>query len=126
MLIRHDLIHKELSEVIIGSAMTVLNTLRPGLSEKIYENALAIELTKRGHKVEQQKSFPVHYNGVLVGELIPDLIVDEKVIADPKVVSAFNDAHYAQMIGYLQITGLKLALLLNFKSAKLDWKRIVH
>ena len=126
MLIRHDLIHKELSEVIIGSAMTVLNTLRPGLSEKIYENALAIELTKRGHKVEQQKSFPVHYNGVLVGELIPDLIVDEKVIADPKVVSAFNDAHYAQMIGYLQITGLKLALLLNFKSANLDWKRIVH
>ncbi len=60
-----------------------------------------------------------------MGELIPDLIVDEKVIADPKVVTAFNDAHHAQMIGYLQITGLKLALLLNFKSAKLDWKRIV-
>jgi len=90
-----------------------------------YENALALELTKRGHRVEQQRSFPVHYNGVLVGELIPDLIVDEKVIADPKVVTAFNDAHHAQMIGYLQITGLKLALLLNFKSAKLDWKRIV-
>lgn len=106
--------------------MTVLNALRPGLCEKIYENALAIELRNRGHKVEQQRKFRVHYNGLLVGELIPDLIVDEKVIADPKVVSAFNDVHFAQMIGYLQITGLKLALLLNFKSAKLEWKRIVH
>ena len=55
-----------------------------------------------------------------------DLIVDEAVIADPKVVTAFNDTHQAQMIGYLSITGLKLALLLNFKHAKLEWKRIVR
>ena len=123
---QHDLIHKELSEAIIGAAMTVLNALKPGLNEKIYENALVIELRKRGHKVEQQRRFPVYYEGTLVGELAPDLIVDEQVIADPKVVTAFNESHQAQMIGYLQITGLKLALLLNFKNAKLDWKRVVH
>ena len=105
--------------------MTVLNALKPGLSEKIYENALAIELRKRGHKVEQQKEFPVFYDGLLVGKLVPDMIVDDLVIADPKVVSTWNDTHQAQMIGYLQITGLRLALLLNFKCAKLDWKRIV-
>jgi len=122
----HDLIHKELSESIVGAAMTVLNTLKPGLNEKIYENALAIELRKRGHRVEQQKRFPVYYAGQLVGELIPDMIVDDQVIADPKVVSNWNDSHQAQMIGYLQITELRLALLLNFKSAKLDWKRVVR
>ena len=121
-----ELIHQELSEKIIGAAMTVLNTLRPGLDEKLYENALVIELRKRAHRVEQQKQFPVHYDGHLIGTLIPDLIVDELVIVDPKVVTAFNDTHIAQMIGYLNITGLKLALLLNFKNAKLDWKRVVR
>lgn len=121
-----ELIHRELSEAIIGAAMTVLNILKPGLSEKIYENALAIELRKRGHKVDQQRKFPVQYDGQLVGTLVPDMIVDDLVIADPKVVTTWNDTHLAQMIGYLQITGPKLALLLNFKSAKLDWKRVVH
>lgn len=122
----NDLIHKKLSEAIIGAAMTVLNTLRPGLDEKLYENALVIELRKRGHNVEQQRQYPVHYDGQLIGTLIPDLIVDELVIADPKVVTAFNDNHIAQMIGYLNITKLKLALLLNFKNARLEWKRVVR
>lgn len=121
-----ELIHKELSEAIIGAAMTVLNTLRPGLDEKLYENALVIELRKRGHKVEQQRQYPVHYDGQLIGTLIPDLIVDDLVVADPKVVTAFNDTHIAQMIGYLNIANLKLAILLNFKNAKLDWKRVVR
>jgi GxxExxY protein len=121
-----DLLYKDLSESIIGAAMTVLNALKPGLDEKLYENALVIELRKRGHKVDQQRQFPVRYDGQLIGTLIPDLIVDDLVIADPKVVSAFNETHQSQMIGYLAITNLRLALLLNFKSAKLDWKRIVR
>jgi GxxExxY protein len=121
-----DLIHKETSESIIGAAMTVLNTLKPGLDEKLYERALVIELLKRGHRVAQQREFPVFYDGQLIGTLVPDLIVDELVIADPKVVTAFHETHIAQMIGYLNITELKLALLLNFKNAKLDWKRVVR
>lgn len=122
----HELVHRELSEAIIGAAMTVLNTLRPGLDEKLYENALVIELQKRGHAVDQQRPFPVYYDHCLIGTLIPDLIVDERVIVDPKVVTAFNDTHIAQMLGYLNITGLKLALLVNFKYAKLTWKRVVR
>ena len=118
--------HKELSHDIIGAAMRVLNTLKPGLDENIYENALVIELRKRGHKVDQQKQFPVFYEGQEVGKLIPDLIVDDAVITDPKVVTAFSESHIAQMIGYLAITGLQLALLLNFKEAKLEWKRVVR
>jgi GxxExxY protein len=122
----HELIHKELSEAIVGAAMTVLNILKPGLDEKLYERALVIELRKRGHKVDPQKEFDVCYDGQRIGTLIPDLIVDDLVLADPKVATAFNDAHIAQMIGYLNITGLKLALLLNFKNATLQWKRVVN
>jgi len=121
-----EYVHREVSEAIIGAAMTVLNTLRPGLDEKLYENALVIELRKQGHSVAQQRSFPVYYDEQLIGTLIPDLIVDEAVIADPKVVSTFNDTHLAQMLGYLNITELRLAMLLNFKHSRLEWKRVVR
>ena len=121
-----ELIHRELTESIIGAAMTVLNALRPGLDEKLYENALVIELEKQGRKVEQQRQFPVRYDDQLIGTLIPDLIVDKLVIVDTKVVTAFNESHIAQMLGYLNITGLDLALLLNFKFAQLQWKRIIN
>lgn len=79
-----NLIHGELTESIIGAAMTVLNVLKPGLDEKLYERALVIELLKRGHKVDQQRQFPVYYDGQLIGTLVPDLIVDDSVVADPK------------------------------------------
>ncbi len=120
------LIHQELSEAILGSAMTVLNVLKPGLSEKAYERALAIELAKRGHRVEQQRRFDVFYDGQIVDTLVPDLIVDELVIVDAKVAETFVDAHLAQMIGYLAITNLRLAILLNFKHSTLTWKRVVR
>lgn len=120
------MIHGELSEAIIGAAMKVLNTLKPGLSEKAYENALVIELAKHGHQIDQQRRFDVRYEGQLVDTLVPDLIVNGLVIADPKVVEDFTLSHHAQMMGYLAITGLRLALLLNFKHADLRWKRIVR
>jgi GxxExxY protein len=116
----------KLTTDIIGAAMKVLYSLRPGLDEKLYENALVIELRKRGHMVDQQKQFSVLYEAIEIGKLVPDLIVDNAVIVDPKVVVAFNETHLAQMIGYLAITGLELALLLNFKEAKLHWKRVVR
>lgn len=75
------MIHEELSGRIIGAAMAVLNELGPGLDEKLYERALVIELRKRGHAVEQQKAYPVHYSGELIGNLVPDTIVDHRVIA---------------------------------------------
>ena len=118
--------HRELSEAIIGASMKVLNTLKPGLDEKAYENALVIELRNRGHRVDQQKRFDVLYEGHLVDTLVPDLIVDELVVADPKVVEDFTPTHQAKMIGYLTITHLRLALLLNFKHSDLRWKRVVR
>jgi GxxExxY protein len=120
------LYHPELSEDIIGAAMKVLNTLKPGLDEKAYENALVIELRKRGHKIDQQKHFNVLYENVVVDTLVPDIIIDDLVIADPKVAEDFTATHSAQMIGYLAITNLRLAILLNFKHADLRWKRIAR
>jgi len=110
-----QLMHEELSRDILAAAMKVHSTLKPGLDEKLYENALLIELVKRGHRAEQQKSFSVHYDGHFIGKMTPDLIVDDLVIVDPKVVEEFNQDHFAQMLGYLAITGVKLAILVNFK-----------
>lgn len=123
---KKPILYEELSRDIIGTAMEVMNELKPGLDEKLYENALVIELEKRGHKISQQENFSVHYKGHFIGRLIPDLIVDDLVIVDPKVVSSFIETHIAQMVGYLAKTGLKLAVLINFKYSKLQWKRVVR
>jgi GxxExxY protein len=119
------LLHQDLSEGIIAAAMKVHRALKPGLDEKLYENALIIELANRGYLAHQQKCFSVHYEGHFIGRMTPDVIVNDLVIVDPKVVESFNKDHVAKMLGYLAISGLELALLLNFKHASLQWKRIV-
>jgi GxxExxY protein len=114
----------ELTGRIIGAAIRVLDALKPGLDERLYENALVIELAKQGLQPEQQKSFPVHYDGKYIGKLIPDLIVKD-VVVDAKVVTTFTPDHIAQMLGYLNITGSPLGLLLNFRYRKLQIKRVI-
>lgn len=121
-----EYIHQELSGKIINAAMYVLGELKPGLDEKIYANSLVVELNRRGHVVEPQKQHPVYFREQEVGKLIPDLIIDDMIIVDPKVVTAFNENHLAQMTGYLAITQLNLALLINFKFSKLQIKRVIR
>jgi|SRR5436190_17810358 len=81
------MLQEELSGKIVGAAMEVLNALRPGLDEKLYERALSLELKNTGHVVSVQRSFQVWYRGELLGNLVPDLIVDNVIIVDPKVVA---------------------------------------
>ena len=121
-----EVLYPELSHSIVGAAIKVLNTLKPGLAEKAYENALLIELKKQGHTIEQQRRFDVFHDGILVDTLIPDLLVDGLVLVDPKVVTEFNETHVAQMMGYLAITDFRLAILLNFKYVDLRQKRVVR
>ncbi len=123
---RKDYLHADVTGEIIGAAMEGLNALRPGLHEKLYEKALVIELAERGLEGETQREFPVHYKGHFIGKLIPDMIVAGKVVVDVKVVERFADSHVAQVLGYLAITGLQVGLLLNFKQAKLEVKRLVR
>ena len=115
---------EELARVVIGAAMRVMNALGPGLPEKCYENALMFDLVDAGHEVSQQARFPVVYNGRKVGTLIPDLIVDRTLIVDPKIVDSIGKPQISQMLTYLAVTGLPLALLINFRSAKIAWRRV--
>jgi len=116
--------HSELTEQIISCAQLVHNTLKNGLNEKIYENSLCVEFPHRNIFFSQQAQFPVSYRNKPVGKLIPDLIVAENVIVDTKVVEDFNASHTSQILSYLNITGLEVGLLLNFKHASLKIKRI--
>jgi GxxExxY protein len=89
---KKEVIHEELSGEIIGGAMEVLNELKPGLDEKLYERALVIELRHRGCLIEAQRSFPVFYRTELIGDLFPDLIVDQKVIVDRRLYPVLTRA----------------------------------
>jgi GxxExxY protein len=104
----------------------VLNTLGTGFLEKVYENALAHEMREAGLSVAQQKGITVYYNGIVVGEYVADLMVDETVIVELKASKALDPAHTAQCINYLKATGLHLCLLLNFARPRLEIHRIVH
>ena len=124
--IEANLIHADLSRGVIGAAMEVSNRIGPGLREMAYERALCLRLETRNISYSQQKRFDVLYNGHIIDTLVPDLLIGGLIIVDLKVVSPFDESHEAQMLTYLQITSLQLALLLNFKRRKLGWKRIVR
>ena len=115
-----------LSRGIIGCAFTVLNTLGPGFLEKVYENALAIELRSAGFVVAQQRGVTVLYRDSVVGEYFADLIVDEMVLVELKTAVELAEAHRAQCVNYLRASGLHLCLLLNFGKPHLEIKRVVH
>lgn len=121
----HELFLRDEVYAVVGCAMTVLNELGHGLLEKPYENALAVELGLQEIPFQQQPRFPVMYKGVSVGEYVPDLITHEQVVVDTKVIDRIADHEVGQVMNYLKITGLKVAIILNFKKAKLEWKRVV-
>jgi GxxExxY protein len=117
--------HTELTRAIIGAAMEVANTLGHGFLEKIYENALVVELRARALAVEQQRRFDVLYKQVPVGEFIPDLIVDGAVIVDTKTIDQIGPIERGKMINYLRITRLTVGLTINFNQPKITWDRVL-
>jgi GxxExxY protein len=112
----------EMTEKIIGCAFEVHNTLGPGFAERVYENALVLELKKLGLAVQQQVPLAVRYKGALVGDYTADLIVEKVVMVENKAVRNFDDGHSAQCINYLACTALPICLLLNF-GKKVEVKR---
>ncbi|TFH17755.1 MAG: GxxExxY protein [Lentisphaerales bacterium] len=122
---RHGLLFEKETRRIIKCGMEVLNELGHGLLEKPYENALVVEFQLSGIPCEQQPRFEVTYKGTPVGDYVPDLIVFDEIVVDTKVVDHIGDHEVGQMINYLKITKLRVGLILNFKCAKLEWKRVV-
>ncbi|EMI46132.1 GxxExxY protein [Rhodopirellula sp. SWK7] len=112
-----------LTEKVIGCAFEVSNTLGAGFLEKVYENAIAIELRKNGLDVKQQAPVSVLYDGIVVGEYFADLLVSDAVIVELKAVKEFSDAHTAQCLNYLKVTALPICLLLNFGKPRVEVKR---
>ena len=104
----------------------MLNTLGAGFLEKIYENALALELRAAGLAVVRQCSARVNYNDVVVGENFVDLLVEDMLLVELKTVKALDDVHRMQCTNYLKATGLRLCLLLNFGKPRLEIKRVIH
>ena len=106
--------HKELTEEIIRIFYKVYNTLGYGFLEKVYENAMMIELRKSNIPATPQSPIQVLYEDKVVGEYFADILVDEKVIVEIKAVKNLNPEHEAQLLNYLKATEIEVGLLLNF------------
>ena len=114
-----------LTSRIIGCAYRVANELGSGFLEKVYENALAHELRKAGLNVVQQFGIVVHYDDVIVGDYVADLLVNNQVLIELKACKDLDDVHLAQCLNYLKATGQKVCLLMNFGRPKLQIRRLM-
>ena len=109
---------------MIGCAFTILNTLGHGFHEKPYEEALVVEFQHQSIAFSQQPRFPLTYRGVKIGEYVPDLIAFDKIVVDTKTIDRITDHEIGRMLNYLRATGLEVGLILNFKRAKLEFRRV--
>jgi GxxExxY protein len=120
------LIHKDLSDTVLGGAFAVHNALGPGLLESAHEGAICVELKHRGLSVERQVVYPLLYRGEYVGAYLADLVVEGTIILELKSVAALTPVMDAQVINYLKLSGLPVGYLLNFHNTRVEWKRFVN
>ena len=116
---------EELSSQVIGAAIEVHKALKAGYSENIYHKALEIELAMKGINFESEKDIKVWYKGAKVGDYKIDLLIDNQIVVELKVVEDFCDAHVSQVISYLKTASIPIGLLLNFSKSKLEIKRVL-
>ncbi len=114
----------QLTEKIIACAFDVSDTLGIGFVEKVYENAFAHRMRKDGLKVAQQYPIKVIYDGVIVGEFIADMLVEDRVLVELKSVSELTPEHLAQALNYLRASGLETCLLINFGKPRIQVRRL--
>ena len=119
------LIYEELSNKILEAYFNVFKHLTTGLLESVYENALCIEFDEMGIPYERQKHLSIYYKGRNIGDFIPDIIVDNKIILELKSIPELTSANTAQILNYLNITRFKVGYLLNFGEGR-DYKRIIN
>jgi GxxExxY protein len=120
-----QLVVNEVTSRVIECAYRVSNSMGAGFLEKVYENALAVELRHAGVAFTQQPPFLVRYRQEVVGEYIPDFVVADAIVVEIKALDALNRIHHAQCLNYLRATGLNVGLVLNFGTPRLEIKRLV-
>jgi GxxExxY protein len=122
---KSKLLEEDLTERILAAAFKVHNALGCGFLEKVYENAMVVELSRADMEVEQQKTIQVKYDGVIVGDYQADLIVENRALLECKAANQLDPVHEAQLLDYLRATGIRVGLLLNFGRPKLQHRRLV-
>jgi GxxExxY protein len=113
------------TEAVIGAAYKVANHLGAGFLEEVYENALAFELRRTGHSVEQQRQMEVWYESEMVGLYQADLFVDQEVVVELKAVPGLERIHRAQCLNYLKATRTRTGLVINFGRPRLEIQRVI-
>ncbi|OQY14969.1 MAG: GxxExxY protein [Deltaproteobacteria bacterium] len=115
----------DITYAINGAVFEVNRVLGPGFLEKVYENALLIELKRRGITAKSQVPIRVFYKEKVIGEYFADILVEGKVIVELKTVETIDKIHKAQLLNYLKATGIQVGILVNFKHPKAEIKRMV-
>jgi len=118
------MLHAEITDKIISSFYKVYNTLSYGFLEKVYENAMAIELKQAGLKVLQQQNIKVYYEAHVVGDYFADIIVNDQVIMEIKAAEGLREENKAQLINYLKATDKEVGLLINFGKTP-EFRRVI-
>ncbi len=118
--------HEEITKSVIGCAFEVINELGAGFLESVYEKALLMALRQRGLSAISQHQIKVMFRGECVGDFYADIFVEEKIIVELKAVKAIAPEHQAQVINYLNATGIEVGLLINFGNPKLEYKRFTR
>lgn len=115
-----------LTRSIIGCAFSVSNELGSGFLESVYENAMMVALNEQGIAVRAQVPINIYFREEEVGVFFADLLAEDRVIVELKAVKALAPEHQAQVINYLQATGIEVGLLLNFGRPRLEYKRLTR
>ncbi len=118
------MLHSDITEKIIRAFYDVYNTLGYGFLEKVYENAIVIELNNLGFSIKQQQNIDVFYQKQIVGAYFADIVVNDKVLLELKAAECLREEHRAQLVNYLKATNKEIGLLLNF-GKKPEFERII-
>ena len=121
-----ELLHKEITEQIIGAAFEVWKELGYGFLEKVYQRAMKVELQLRGMRAEMESKIKVHYKGQIVGDYEADLLINQCVIVELKVAETYAPLDEAQLLNELKATGIRVGMLINFGRHKAEFKRFVR
>jgi GxxExxY protein len=120
-----ELLHKEITEQIIGAAFEVYRVLGYGFLEKVYQRAMQVELRLRGLKAEIEEKIQVIFKENVVGDYQADIFVSDVVMVELKVAKTYNAEDEPQLLNELKATGVKVGLLINFGRTKVEFKRMV-
>ena len=118
--------HEQITKNVIGCAFEVINELGVGFLESVYEKALLLALRQKGLSAISQHPAKVMFRGECVGDFYADILVEEKVLVELKAVKAIAPEHQAQVINYLNATGIEVGLIINFGNQKLEYKRFTR